>query len=165
MKIAITNAPNIDNLKFAEELAVEHKLEVITDPIPQTCQNLGYQTIYNFPIDEQISIREKIMQEHLQALKSQSGVYTYSCVEWLADWMRWAWAHTNTEKWSEILKLNHQIANQYDKVIWLQSGENKSYDGYTWLDKGHCEQINSLIPFCANQIGLTLSATEQVDLA
>lgn len=160
MKIAITSAPNIDNIELANNIANKHKLDFIADPVPNICQSLGYQTLYNLPMPEQIALRERVMREHLQDLKTKDGVYGYSCIEWLADWMRWAWSHTTTEQWHKILMLNRQIVSQYDQVIWVKNGTHKSYDGYTWLDTEHCNQIASLIPFCAEQVDLTLSMVD-----
>lgn len=160
MRIAITSNPTICNKALARTLAQQHRLEVIEDPCQSMCQSFGYQTLYDLPIKAQFQVREQLLNDHFQILKSSNNiVFEYSILEWCADWCRWLWSHTSTQHWQKIVQDATEIASYYDTVYCqipgYVSAENQAsdqirpYDGYHWLDRENAEQIESLLPYVA----------------
>jgi hypothetical protein len=155
MKIAIAAAPNIDTRAHAESLASRFQCPVFENPAKSLCRELGFQTLYDIPEAEQLDIRVQLIELHEDQMKAGSGVHMTSVVNMLADWARWMWAHTTTEKWESVQRMAQHVAAQYDAIYWIKSGPELDYNGYDWLDRRNAAQICALIPFFADQLGVT----------
>lgn len=155
MKIAIASAPNLDVRPRADELGSKFKCAVFENPARSLCRDLGFQTLYDIPVADQIDIRLRLMQMHSDQLKLGDGIHMTSVVDMLADWARWTWGHTTTEKWEAVLESARKIADEYDAIYWIKTAPTLGYNGYDWLDQRNAAQINALIPFIAEQAGLT----------
>ena len=68
--------------------------------------------------------------------------------------MRWQWSETTTEKWEEIWALAQETAALYDKIIHVESGPRRDYDGYYWLDKRNSKQISMIIANIHRDLGI-----------
>jgi hypothetical protein len=154
MKIAITSAPNLDIRDHAESLGAKFQCPVFENPANSLCRELGFQTLYDIPTADQIDIRLRLMAIHGDQIKPGSGVHMTSVIDMLADWARWMWSYTTTEKWDQVLQTTKKIADQYDAIYWIKTGPSLGYNGYDWLDQRNSAQINALIPFFVDQIGL-----------
>lgn len=146
MIIAISSPPPIDKTEAAKKLAEQHGLKIIEDPSPQICKQYGFQTIYDMPMTLQTEIRERLIYEHTDFVKANDNLLLeFSVFEFLADWMRWFWANTPTEKWEEIMIVANEAINRYDEIYHIENGEARNYDGYVWFDKRNANQINNLL--------------------
>ena len=146
MIIVISSPPPIDTTELAEKLASQNDLKIIEDPAPSICRDYGFQTIYDMPHKLQTEIREKLIKDHAEFVKSNDNILlNYSVFRYLADWMRWAWATTPTEKWEEILSVASETVNHYDRIYHVEEGKSLEYDGYVWFDQRNSKQINNLI--------------------
>ncbi len=148
MIIAISSAPPFDTKKTAEKLAEQHGLKIIEDPSPQICRQYGFQTIYDMPQALQTEIRERLIREHTDFVKANDNlVLNFSVFEFLADWMRWFWANTPTEKWEEMMNVAAEAVNRYDEIYHVETGKKREYDGYVWFDDRNSKQINGLLHY------------------
>lgn len=146
MIIVISSPPPIDTTELAEKLASQNDLKIIEDSAPLICREYGFQTIYDMPFELQTEIREKLIKDHAEFVKSNDNILlNYSVFGYLADWMRWAWATTPTEKWEEILSVASETVNHYDRIYHVEEGKSLEYDGYVWFDQRNSKQINNLI--------------------
>lgn len=146
MIIAISSPPPIDKTELAEKLAEQYNLKIIEDPSPQICKQYGFQTIYDMPTSLQTEIRERLIREHTDFVKANDDLLlNFSVFEFLADWMRWFWANTPTEKWEEIMLVANEAFDRYDEIYHIEKGAARNYDGYIWFDKRNASQINSLL--------------------
>lgn len=153
MIIAISSPPPIETKGLAKKLAKQHGLKIIENPAPQLCQQYGFQTLYDMPFGLQSEIREKLIYEHAEFVKSNENVLlNFSVMEFLADWMRWFWATTPTEQWENLLIAGNKAAACYDKIYHIEEGELKDYDGYVWFDKRNCNQINNLLKYLYSEM-------------
>jgi hypothetical protein len=155
MKIAIASAPNIDIRAQAEQLGSKFKCALFEDPARSLCRDMGFQTLYDIPVADQLEIRLQLMKMHGEQLKLGGGVHMTSVVDMLADWARWMWSHTTAEKWESVLATARKIATDYDTIYWIKTGPALGYNGYDWLDQRNATQIDALIPFIANQAGVS----------
>lgn len=154
MKIAITSVPTLDCHVYANELAASHRCSVFENPARGLCRELDFQTLYDIPVPDQLDVRLRLMTMHAQQLASGNGVHMISVIDMLADWARWLWSDTTSEKWEAVLHTGRQIAMHYDEVHWLRQGPARSYNGYDWLDARNAAQIGALIPFIAEQLDI-----------
>ena len=146
MIIAISSPPPIDTSELAQKLAKQHGLRIIEDPAPALCREYGFQTLYDMPQNLQGEIRERLIREHRDLVKNSSDVLlNYSVFEYLADWMRWFWTNTPSEKWEDILSTAAEAAQRYDEIYHVEDGPLLEYDGYVWFDKRNAAQISSLL--------------------
>jgi hypothetical protein len=156
MIIAISAAPPLDTNPIAKKLATEHKLEVYQDPLPEICRRYGFQTLYDMPTALQLEIREKVVIEHVAQIRDlDKALLNYSVCGFLADWMRWAWAFTSTEKWEEIRSISSEIVSHYDAVYHLEHGPVREYDGYVWFDRRNADQINGLLKYVYSDLNIS----------
>ena len=146
MIIAISSPPPIDTTEFAQKLAEQNGLKIIEDPAPSLCREYGFQTLYDMPQKLQGEIRERLIREHRDLVKTNNDMLlNYSVFEYLADWMRWFWADTPSEKWEEILGVAAESAQLYDQIYHVEAGTLREYDGYIWFDKRNAKQISNLL--------------------
>jgi hypothetical protein len=146
MIIAISTPPNLDPTPEAERLAARHGLRVLHDPTKARVNSWGFQTLYDLPHDLQMRVREELIREHAAELgRCEGAVLTYSVVAWLADWMRWAWHHTPTDKWEQILAVGREAVARYDTIYHLASAKARAYDGFAWLDTRNGRQVEGLM--------------------
>jgi len=145
MIIAISSPPPFDTTELAEKLAAQNGLRVIQNPAPSLCREYGFQTLYDMPQNLQSEIRERLIREHADFVKTNNDLLlNFSVFGYLADWMRWFWRNTPTEKWEEMLVLAGDAASRYDEIHHIEAGESQQYDGYVWFDKRNSQQINGL---------------------
>lgn len=162
MIIAISSPPSFETSDLAKKLAEQHGLKIIEDPAPQICKEYGFQTLYDMPFELQSEIRERLIFEHAQFVKDNENILlNFSVTEFLADWMRWFWANTPTEKWEKVMVAGSGTANRYDKIYHVEEGESKEYDGYVWFDKRNIKQINSLLKYLYEDMNLTEKIIKQ----
>ena len=119
MIIVISSPPPIDTTELAEKLASQNYLKVIKDPAPLICREYGFQTIYDMPVKLQTEIREKLIKDHAEFVKSNDNILlNYSVFGYLADWMRWAckvcWACCGAA--AVALVQERDLANPRDQV-------------------------------------------------
>ena len=146
MIISISSTPPVDTTELAKELAEENGLTVIGDPAPSVCRDFGFQTLYDMPDVLQLEIRERLIFDHLELVSTRTGVLlNFSVFQYLADWMRWFWTNTPTEKWDEITSAASDCAKLYDRVYHVEVGPRRAYDGYVWFDRLNAEQISTLM--------------------
>ena len=146
MIIAISSPPPVDTTELAEKLAAQNGLRLIKDPAPSLCRGYGFQTLYDMPQKLQGEIRERLIREHRDLVKTNNDMLlNYSVFEYLADWMRWFWAETPSEKWEEILGVAAESAQLYDEIYHVEAGTLREYDGYIWFDKRNAKQISNLL--------------------
>lgn len=146
MIIAISSPPPIDTTELAQKLAEQNGLRIIEDPAPALCRQYGFQTLYDMPQRLQGEIRERLIREHRDLVKSNNDLLlNYSVFGYLADWMRWFWTNTPAEKWEEILSPATEAAQLYDQIYHVENGPSREYDGYIWFDKRNAAQISSLL--------------------
>jgi len=156
MIIAISSTPPIDTSSLAAELAGKHGLRIVEDPAPALCKEYGFQTLYDMPHELQGEIRERLVREHAELLSAEDGLLlNYSAFGYLADWMRWYWSHTPSEKWECITDTAAKAIAKYDEIYHVDSGEAREYDGYVWFDKRNADQINSLLKGLYVDLGVT----------
>lgn len=159
MIIAISSPPPIDTTELAQKLATQNGLRIIEDPAPSLCRGYGFQTLYDMPQKLQGEIRERLIREHADFVKTNNDLLlNFSVFEYLADWMRWSWANTPTEKWEEMLSVATEAARLYDQIYHVEDGTLREYDGYIWFDKRNAAQINRLL----RSIYADLQVTENV---
>ncbi|HEY2846596.1 MAG TPA: hypothetical protein VGI80_02200 [Pyrinomonadaceae bacterium] len=146
MIIAISSPPPVDTSELAAELAGKYGLRVVVDPAPALCKEYGFQTLYDMPRELQAEIRERLICEHAdQAMSSDALLFNFSVFEYLADWMRWFWSDTPTEKWDAILATAAKAIAKYDEIYHVDSGKSLEYDGYIWFDSRNTSQIDGLL--------------------
>jgi len=146
MIIAISSPPPINTTELAQKLAEQNGLMIIEDPAPSLCREYGFQTLYDMPQKLQGEIRERLIREHRDLVKTNNDMLlNYSVFEYLADWMRWFWADTPSEKWEEILGVAAESAQLYDQIYHVEAGAMREYDGYIWFDKRNAKQISNLL--------------------
>lgn len=155
MIIAVSSAPIVDKTREVRLLSDRYNLEVQEDPTSQICLQYGFQTIYDMPSPLQGNVREQIIGTHLKKVSQGDDLLlSYSVFEWLADWMRWSWNATSTERWSEILATASSSAGRYDQLYHLEHDVRRPYDGYVWLDKENAKQVNSMMKFLYQELGV-----------
>lgn len=142
--------PNVDVTKAYKGIDPQSE-----DPVRRKCEELGFQTIYDIPLSQQLQVREALLDDHLSFLKSVRGDLTlpYSVFGWLADWMRWAWSTVPTERWEQVCKKGRACADLYGEIAVLRQGPVLSYDGYTWLDSRNSESILKLSLYLVEEFG------------
>lgn len=155
MIIAVSSAPIVDKTREVRLLSDRYKLEIQEDPTPQICLQYGFQTIYDMPSQLQRKVREQIIGTHLDYVSQcEDLLLSYSVVEWLADWMRWSWNAISTERWAKVLATASSAVGRYDQLYHLEHDVRRSYDGYVWLDKENSKQINSMMRFLYQELGM-----------
>jgi hypothetical protein len=144
MKVIVA-PPNLDVASYSS----------IADPTRRKCEELGFQTIYDIPLEQQLQVREELLDEHYLWLKSCPGesTITFSVFSWLADWMRWAWNVVPANKWCSIIEKARRCADLYGAIEFISEGPELRYDGYAWLDKANAEQIQSLSRYTVTLLG------------
>jgi hypothetical protein len=146
MIIAIAAPPPIDTGELARRLAARHGLAIQEDPAPRLCQEFGFQTLYDMPRVLQRDVRDRLLSDHASLVESATDLLlNYSIVNYLADWMRWFWADTSTEKWASVLALAERVASRYDRIHHVGKGATRPYDGYVWFDARNAAQIDGLM--------------------
>ena len=146
MVTVITTHPRIDTAAYAKAKFAGKK--TLHDPAREACVKLGFQTLYDIPQPYQMQVRAELITAHLAALKKgipKDAVLTFSVFEWLADWMRWTWSNTPSLAWDAVLKQTSDIAKHYDRIVHLETGKLRAYDGYVWRDIPNAEQIDRLM--------------------
>lgn len=156
MKIAISSAPVVSKEAVVESMKKNHPgATLVEDPGPALCRAYGFQTIYEMPRDLQAEVRERILRDHLESLTQDADtIYAFSAIEWLADWMRWFWSETPTEKWEEIEALGRSCAQKYDEIHHVGGNTDRGYDGYAWLDRRNSTQIERLMSNLFRDLGV-----------
>jgi hypothetical protein len=164
MIISISSAPIVDKTREARLLSDKYKLEIQEDPAPQICLQYGFQTIYDMPAPLQGEVREQMISTHLEHVTQGDGLLlNYSVVEWLADWMRWSWNVTSTERWAKVLAEAVSCVEQYDQLFHVEHNGSRPYDGYVWLDKENSKQINSMMKFLYQDLGIVAKVKYSLD--
>jgi hypothetical protein len=155
MIIAISAAPPVLTGPLARELAASHRLEVVSDPTPGLCAAYGFQTLYDMPVDLRSEMRLRLITEHSRLIEQGANlVVEQSIFPWLADWMRWHWAHTPTDAWEAVQTTAGRVAGCYDAIYHVDCGPARAYDGYTWLDRNNASQINRLLRGLYTELGV-----------
>jgi hypothetical protein len=155
MIIALAAPPIVDVSRTADVLAKRHGLAVHPDPTRQVVEGFGFQTLYDMPEGLQRQVREGLIRDHLALVTRQGGlVLEYSVFNWLADWMRWFWNRTPTEAWEQVMRQAAAVAERYDVVYHVETGPDKSYDGFVWRDRHNARQINSLLKSLYSDLNL-----------
>jgi len=154
MSIAVSAAPHLDLSALLKKLGQESKLTVVADPTPAMVRSYGFQTLYDMPLALQTTIRRRLINEHKAALVGTPAVFEMPVFPWLADWMRWHWAHTPAEAWIDIIALGQACAASYGRIVHVADGPRKSYDGYAWLDPRNGQQIDVLLLQLYAQLGV-----------
>jgi hypothetical protein len=153
MIIAIACPPIVDPSRIVEDLAKRHGLKPHSDPTRGVVEGYGFQTLYDMPAALQRKVREDLIRDHVAFVGRQDGVVLdYSVYNWLADWMRWFWNHTPTEKWEEIMDLAAAITKRYAAVHHIESGPEKPYDGFVWRDRRNTKQIDGLLKLLFDEL-------------
>jgi hypothetical protein len=80
-------------------------------------------------------------------------VFDHCAVEWMADWMRWHWAAVSTRAWDAAMAKATKIVKRYDRIVHLDTGPKRGYDGYAWLDQPNARQIEELMFFLYARMG------------
>lgn len=156
MMIAISGAPPVVTSALARHLAATHGLEVSPDPTPSLCATYGFQTLYDMPIDLRGDIRLRLITEHIRLIEQGADlVVEQSLFPWMADWMRWHWAHTPSQAWEAVYSLAERAARRYDVIYHVEGGPTRSYDGFAWLDKDNARQINRLLRMLYVELGVS----------
>lgn len=150
----ITAAPTIDVRSRALELARHQDCVFIADPTPLLCKHLGWQTLYEMPPTTQTEARLALMREHRVRVEEGKAVFDHSVVGWLADWMRWHWSATTTERWDAVIAEARAISAMYDSIVHLERGPRRGYDGHAWLDDRNAAQIDGLMRHLYDELGL-----------
>ena len=164
MLIAISAPPDVDRSAASRRLTEKHGASAEADPSRALCHAYGFQTLYEMPADLQKTTRRRLLTEHLARLESgKAGVFEFSAIEWLADWMRWLWSATPTEEWEEILALADRCVSKYDAIYHLETGEKRAYDGFVWFDRRNAEQQHRLMLMLYADRGLTAKVRHSVD--
>lgn len=146
MIITISAAPRVDTSELAKNLSAMHGLAIQPDPSSQVCAGYGFQTIYEMPVTLQASVREQLIREHCELVSNTDDLLlNYSIFPWLADWMRWFWSSTPTERWEEIIEVAASAVRRYELIYHVENNKVQKYDGYLWLDERNSSQINSLL--------------------
>jgi hypothetical protein len=105
------------------------------------CNAWGFQTLYEMPAALQKQVRRQLLTTHLDRLRNGAGgIFEFSAIEWIADWMRWCWSSTPTEEWEAVLETADACLAHYDAVYHLESGDVRAYDGFVWFDKRNAAQ-------------------------
>ena len=156
MIISISSPPPFDTSELADKLAAQNGLKIIADPAPAVCREYGFQTLYDMPEKLQGEVRERLIREHLDLVKTGGDLLlNFSVFEYLADWMRWFWGNTPAEKWEEVLSLGAEAAHLYDQIYHVEDGKLREYDGYIWFDKRNAEQISGLLKYLYTDLKVT----------
>jgi hypothetical protein len=146
MIIAIAAAPPIDTDELARQLAAQYGLTVHDDPAPRICREFGFQTLYEMPHALQADVRNHLLVEHAQLVEAgRDLLLNYSIFNYLADWMRWFWTETPTERWADVLASATRVVSRYDRIHHVGTGARRKYDGYIWFDARNASQIDRLI--------------------
>ena len=155
MIIVLSARPNIDPSILAARLAADANVPVVADPTRDLCAAYGYQTLYEIPVDMQITLRRRLIEEHFTLISSgASMVCSFSVFPWLADWMRWLWRSTPCEMWDEIIDDARKSIARYTQIHHLVNGPIRPYDGFYWLDGRNAKQIDQLINYLFAQLGV-----------
>jgi hypothetical protein len=164
MIIAVSSAPIVDKAREVQLLSDRYKLEVQEDPTPKICSQYGFQTIYDMPSELQCKVREQIIETHRDYVSQWDDVLlSYSVVEWLADWMRWSWNTVSTERWAKVLATASSSVGRYDQLYHLEHNVRRPYDGYVWLDKENSAQVNSMMRFLFQELGVVDKVRYTID--
>lgn len=146
MKIVVSAPPAIDTGSFVAGLAKQHGVTAVVDPARALCDAYSFQTLYEMPDDLQAACRLKLIEDHLEALKARGTVvFDHSVFPWVADWMRWFWGKTTSERWEEVEALIKECVGLYSEVHHVSGGPLHGYNGYTWLDRRNNAQILDLL--------------------
>jgi hypothetical protein len=150
----VTAVPTIDVRSRALELARQQDSVFIADPTPLLCKHLGWQTLYEMPAGSQTEARLALLREHRARVEEGKAVFDHSVVGWLADWMRWHWSATTTERWDAVMAEARVIGAMYDSIVHLEQGTPRSYDGHAWLDARNAAQIDRLMRHLYDELDL-----------
>lgn len=150
----VTGAPLLDIRSAALETARVEGRVFIADPTPTQCRQLGFQTLYEMPRAIQTEARLTLLREHRARVEQGGAVFDHGVVGWLADWMRWHWSDTTTEKWAEVLDEARTIAGHYARIDHVEAGARRPYDGHAWLDVRNSAQIEGLMRYLYVELGL-----------
>lgn len=160
MIVAIAASPLIDRSARAKKLAGK-KGRIVADPSKELVRSCGFQTLYEVPLDMQTELRLALLDGHAATMKKAAGaraggdlVFDHCAVEWMADWMRWHWAAVSTRAWDAALAKATKIVKRYDRVVHLDTGPKRGYDGYAWLDQPNARQIEELMFFLYARMGV-----------
>ena len=159
MILAIAASPLIDRTAAARRLAGK-KGRIVVDPSKDLIRARGFQTLYEVPRDMQTELRLALLDGHAAAMKAPSRkaggdlVFDHCAVEWMADWMRWHWAAVSTRAWDAAMAKATKIVKRYDRVVHLDTGPKRTYDGYSWLDQPNARQIEELMFFLYGRMGV-----------
>lgn len=146
MQIAVHAAPNLDLVPYAQAIAEKNGLPFLADPTRDTCNRLGFQTLYDIPKCFQIDVRERLLDAHLlQLTEGKGAIYGFSALSFAADWMRWCWSETGVERWERVEEKLRACIASYDEIHHLTAAPVLAYNGYAWLDTGNAAQIDRLL--------------------
>lgn len=155
MIACLSAPPHIDTAALAKRLGAEHKMTLAPDPTRALVNAYGFQTIYDMPRDLQTATRRKLINEHGAAVKgAKDTLFECGVFPWIADWMRWHWNGTPAEAWIELWTQVGAIAKGYDRIYHVAEGPTRAYDGYAWLDKRNAHQIEPLLRFAYQELGV-----------
>ena len=155
MVIAISAPPNVDTSVAIARLAERHRRPAEEDPARAVCRRYHFQTLYDMPASLQLTVRERLVREHLEHVRAYGDLLLdYSVAGWLAEWMRWHWNATPTRQWAEVMETARQCASRYDVVYHLETGATRRYDGYVWLDVENSRQVNGLLHHVHRELGI-----------
>jgi hypothetical protein len=148
MIIAVSAAPIVDTSDISQRLSDKYSLAIQDDPAPEACAQFGFQTIYEMPAGLQSTVRESLIRTHLELVNNTDTLLlNYSVFGWIADWMRWCWSSTPTERWEEIVEIAAGAARRYEHIYHVENNVVRPYDGYIWLDRRNSRQINNLLKY------------------
>ena len=163
MIISISAAPIVDTAPASATLSKKHGLSIHDDPMREICSQYGFQTIYEMPAGLQARVREDLIRQHFELVSSENDLLlNYSVFEWLADWMRWFWSSTSTERWEDIMKSAGLIAQRYGVIYHIESNASRNYDGYVWLDQRNSAQINGLIKWLYGEFNVANKVRQEI---
>jgi hypothetical protein len=158
MIVAIAASPLIDRTARAKKLAGA-KGRIVADPSQALVRARGFQTLYEVPRELQTELRLHLLDQHAAAMKAGGAktggdiVFDHCAVEWMADWMRWHWAAVSTRAWDAAMTKATKIVKRYDRIVHLDTGPKRGYDGYAWLDQPNARQIEELMFFLYARMG------------
>jgi len=156
MKIAISAPPTIDVSEFAKSFAGKNKARLIADPTRMMCEAYGFQTLYRMPGELQHKVRLDVLRAHASDLQtSENLVFETSIFALIADWMRWFWSATPTEKWEKVVAEITPASRRYDTIYHVTEGPQRSYDGYHWLDTRNAVEVSRLMCHLYEDLGVT----------
>lgn len=161
MIISISSSPIVDTSGLVAELSKKYNLPVIADPMRQACERRRFQTIYDMPGDLQKEVRWSLLKDHLGWLKGKaSGLLDFSPVAWCADWMRWMWSDTPTAEWEKVFRVLGECVAEYDRIYHVVNGPLRPYDGYVWRDANNAKQVEGLMRFLYQELGVMEKITQ-----